>query len=674
MILIFADWKLSPQRGASLGHQYDNLTSELIVQGDLPEGWEWDVLVNAGGNGDTWHLTPGDGQASIALTEDNLSVEGEYYLQLRGIKGELVRHTNIVTAHNFRSLSGAGQWPTLPTEWIQAEKDIKELNAHPPVPGEDGYWQLWDLSTHSYQPSQLVVPGLSVQAGTVTTLEPDAPATVKVVGDGPDYKFNFGIPQGKPGTDGAPGKDGAPGRDGTDGAPGKDGQTPTISVGSVATLDPGQEATAEITGQTPDLTLNLGIPQGQPGQDGVQINDEAVSSTEAWSSKKIVDTLCPPFTETGNPITCNPVEDYPLDVTVTMEPIQEGTGDPSPDNVRPITGRDSVQVTRCGKNLVPVLSPQTLTITGVTWTITENTVSAVGETGDAFSATSSSLFDIIIDLYPSKTYTFSWENTDPNIQIIAAVRNPDGDTVRYLERNPTYTVPGYGYTLRLYAQVPSNTTVNGTISKIQLELGSTPTPYEPYQGSTTTITLPETIYGGEVDAVSGVGSGTNGILQLEYALNSITGLPQFDLEQTKMYYMGGFGSSMKNDGFLCSHYPTINNIYVDKESVFPNSDGGMVYIRVSKTYANTLDDFKSFLSSQYAAGTPVTVCYKLATPEPFQATGNQPILALAGENTVYTDGDTLTVSGRTDPTQELQSIQTMKAQLATMLGSAEEVS
>ena len=274
MILTFADWKLSTQRGASLGHQYDNLTSELIVQGDLPEGWEWDILVSAGGNGDTWHLTLGDGQASITLTEDNLSVSGEYYLQLRGIKGEQARHTNIVTAYNFRSLSGAGQWPTLPTEWIQAEKDVKELYAHPPVPGEDGYWQLWDLTTHSYQPSQLVVPGLSIQAGAVTTLEPDQPATVQVVGDGPDYRVNFGIPQGKPGKDGAPGKDGTPGKNGTDGAPGQDGQTPTIAVGTVTTLDPGQDATAEITGETPNLVLSLGIPQGQPGKDGTEWTEQ----------------------------------------------------------------------------------------------------------------------------------------------------------------------------------------------------------------------------------------------------------------------------------------------------------------------------------------------------------------------------------------------------------------
>lgn len=274
MILLFSDWVLSKPQGGLLGYQYDNLTRKLVVQGDLPEGWAWDILVSASGKSDTWPLALGDGQASITLTDDNLSVRGEYYLQLRGTNGDQVRHTNVIAAYNSRSLSGAGQWPTLPTEWIQAEKDIKELYAHPPVPGEDGYWQLWDLTTHSYQPSQLVVPGLSIQAGTVTTLEPDQPATVQVVGDGPDYRVNFGIPQGKPGKDGAPGKDGTPGKNGTDGAPGQDGQTPTIAVGTVTTLDPGQDATAEITGETPNLVLSLGIPQGQPGKDGTEWTEQ----------------------------------------------------------------------------------------------------------------------------------------------------------------------------------------------------------------------------------------------------------------------------------------------------------------------------------------------------------------------------------------------------------------
>src|SRR5699024_4957025 len=131
----------------------------------------------------------------------------------------------------------------------------------------------------------------------------------------------------------------------------QDGQTPTITVGTVTTLDPGQDATAEITGETPNLVLNMGIPQGQPGKDGVQLNDNAVSTTEAWSSKKILDTLCPPFSVSGNPVTCHPVEGYPRSAVGSLEPKQAGTGDPSADNVRPIAGYDEVTVNVRGKNL-----------------------------------------------------------------------------------------------------------------------------------------------------------------------------------------------------------------------------------------------------------------------------------------------------------------------------------
>lgn len=259
MILLFSDWVLSKPQGGLLGYQYDNLTRELVVQGDLPEGWTWDILVSANGNSDTWPLALGDGQASITLTDDNLSVRGEYYLQLRGTNGDQVRHTNVITAYNSRSLSGAGQWPTLPTEWIQAEKDIKELNAHPPVPGSDGYWLLWDLSSHSYQESDLPVPvGPAgppnvLEIGTVETLPADQPATASITGKSPAQKLNLGIPQGQTG---------------------KTGATPALEIGQVETLEPGEPATAEFSGTPEKPVLSLGIPQGQPGKDGTEWTEQ----------------------------------------------------------------------------------------------------------------------------------------------------------------------------------------------------------------------------------------------------------------------------------------------------------------------------------------------------------------------------------------------------------------
>ena len=106
------------------------------------------------------------------------------------------------------------------------------------------------------------------------------------------------VPQGVPGDDGKPGvglatitlEDGelvftltngaeqrlpAPvgekGDDGKPGQPGKDGTSPpapTLRVGEVTTLPATATATAEITGEAPDYTLTLAVPQGAPGAKG----------------------------------------------------------------------------------------------------------------------------------------------------------------------------------------------------------------------------------------------------------------------------------------------------------------------------------------------------------------------------------------------------------------------
>ena len=72
--------------------------------------------------------------------------------------------------------------------------------------------------------------------------------------------------------------------------------------------------------------------------------DNTAINEKPWTSKKIVDTLCQPIEESGNPVQCYPVENYPLGVKVSWEPVQKGEGDPSPDNVRPITGTAAVQI------------------------------------------------------------------------------------------------------------------------------------------------------------------------------------------------------------------------------------------------------------------------------------------------------------------------------------------
>lgn len=91
-------------------------------------------------------------------------------------------------------------------------------------------------------------PATVFEAGEVTAL-PAGNAPAVSFDDGTDgtQVVNFGIP---------------------DGAPGADGPPNTLTIGTVNTLAPGSDATAEITGDAPNQVLNLGIPEGQPGSGG----------------------------------------------------------------------------------------------------------------------------------------------------------------------------------------------------------------------------------------------------------------------------------------------------------------------------------------------------------------------------------------------------------------------
>lgn len=70
----------------------------------------------------------------------------------------------------------------------------------------------------------------------------------------------------------------------------------------------------------------------------MQIDDAAVSEDAPWSSKHIIDMLCPKIEESGNPVQCYPVAGYPLGVTASWEPVQEGEGERSESVAADYTG------------------------------------------------------------------------------------------------------------------------------------------------------------------------------------------------------------------------------------------------------------------------------------------------------------------------------------------------
>lgn len=466
-------------------------------------------------------------------------------------------------------------------------------------------------------------------------------------------------PQGIQGEKGDTGERGPQGEQGVQGVQGEKGDTGAQGpVGETGPVGPKGDTgpQGERGEQGPQGEVG---PEGPAGKDGVQIDDAAVSEDAPWSSKHIINMLCPPLEESGNPVVCYPVAGYPLGVKAKWEPMQEGTGTPSPENIRPIKGRDSVRVTRCGETL---------------WSLDKITL-------QTFNTNITTQIDMdAVNLLPRnvKLY-FSGQCSNGKLR---EIRFYDGTGA---EMGTLCTEGGYSTVIKagniakvlLYAGLNENS--ERTCTNLQITPGTTaPTTYTPYIGQSNTLTLPSTIYGGEVDAVSGEGQDTWKSVSLDgtekwntWGVNknntNVTGFFTYDI------------NDYSNDGsdinkILCSTMSNEEkNIWGGKNMGVGLANSGnskyLIYCVTTNTLPDTTDDkkaiasFKTFLANLYAAGTPVQVAYKLATQTPFTATGAQPMPALAGANTVLTDADSATVTGRADPIKRITDLEAAVASI-----------
>lgn len=108
-----------------------------------------------------------------------------------------------------------------------------------------------------------ITPTLKV--GSTSTGNAGTNASVTMTDNNNVYTLNFVIPKGDKGDTGAKGEAGAKGQDGAKGA---DGITPTLKVGTVTTLAAGSNATVTMSKNNNEYTLNFGIPKGNKGDTG----------------------------------------------------------------------------------------------------------------------------------------------------------------------------------------------------------------------------------------------------------------------------------------------------------------------------------------------------------------------------------------------------------------------
>ena len=389
-------------------------------------------------------------------------------------------------------------------------------------------------------------------------------------------------PQGEQGPQGPTGATGATGPQGETGPRGEQGPQGIQGERGPQGEQGPQGEKGETGPQGPKG--NVG-PAGADGKDGTQIDDTAVTDSAPWSSKHIVDMLCPPISETGNPVQCYPVTGYSLGCKVSWEPTQEGSGEPSPENVRPIKGRDSVTVERCGENLLNITPFTKLTKQGITYEYVAN--GGIHISGTATASVDSPIFAVGY-LPPGKYYCL---NVGKNISASIVVQRNGANL--WIETRGAFEILAGDVVKYWYIIAINGSTLDATVYPYIVPGTTAPATYTPYIGQTATLTLPRTIYGGTVDAVTGEGQETWKLID-SYAGEDLPGK------------------------------------WISDRDVY---------------------------ASGTAPTTGAQVAYKLTEPISFTATGAQPISALSGVNTLLTDTDSVAVTGRADPIKRITDLE-----------------
>ena len=185
---------------------------------------------------------------------------------------------------------------------------------------------------------------------------------------------------------------------------------------------------------------------------------------------------------------------YPMlelgSAATSYEPYTGGQPSPSPDYSQSIDViEEDFNITSCGKNLLKPIKFNDDEYSGITInTLEDGSISLNGTASETIYRTIGNA-----DLKANTNYTLSTDvNSTSNIQFYFN-GEPTSSNTNWIPVNNNYTVFSVNndiYNAQINITIKSGATVNMTF-KVQLEEGSTATSYEPYQSTTTPITLPE---------------------------------------------------------------------------------------------------------------------------------------------------------------------------------------
>ena len=150
----------------TLSFRKNNLVDVINITVDTDESWEYKLDVEYPVNKTTGQklynvidLVRNGNVCSVVLTADMLPFNGKYIMQLRGINSDKVYHTDTFEVWVKYSIDVGDVYNPVPSEFYQIEDNITEMNNHPPYPGDNGKWMIWDVDKHEYVESDIDVVG-----------------------------------------------------------------------------------------------------------------------------------------------------------------------------------------------------------------------------------------------------------------------------------------------------------------------------------------------------------------------------------------------------------------------------------------------------------------------------------------------------------------------------------
>ena len=332
-------------------------------------------------------------------------------------------------------------------------------------------------------------------------------------------------------------------------------------------------------------------------------------------------------TVTGEIVTIEATEtDAVKSLKVALSPIQEGSGTPSPDNVRPISGHTEVDAYVTGKNLLPndigSYSIEDSAYRYITRIMPDGVRAYMSFTDKDTSVNVSDISIGFVHGYSGGSASlFRWCLN--NGRAIDHSNIAASDTSVLCEGIIIYPRTEDAFN-RLFARYD-----------IMVELGSTATDYEPYQGQTYHTDLGQTVYGGTLDVVSG-------LLTVDRVITTVGELTWGSV--SGVFYSNTINGYRKKgaNNIICSSYATSNVQSwpsVEDKHIVGNIANGNIYIKDT-----TYNDVSSFTSAMSG----VQLVYELAEPQTYTLTAQQ-VALLMGTNNVWSDAGEVTLEYGQNP-------------------------